>query len=324
MFWQRTLITSLLALGAHAGLSDMIMEGMNRDSPAVERRLKEIAKLSIMARGYIEVRQTTGQGSNTPLNPDGTINMEAWNEEANRACRESLRAIQAATNPSGACVCYNLPALNNVTGAFRADLRLFQLSQPTGTFSGIPQDKIEVGLTYQGASVSPDSSPRAAAPGSNNGTNANEVPLLQSYSFVGQIDDDAMEDGITMAQLQALVMPVVTLSGTNGNGEQVSTNVSMNEAAFVAGVFSQDVVMSTFRQAELAVEEEMERLKNGEIAFVLPGVQILIFPIGLIITSIWTIVGCSVYAYGTFARYNFRESHRRMVARQGKAGMARI
>ncbi|KAK3986004.1 hypothetical protein QBC44DRAFT_145207 [Cladorrhinum sp. PSN332] len=325
MFWQRTLVSSLLAMGAHAGLTEMFLEGLTRDSPAVERRLQEIAKASIMARGYIEVRQTAGQGSDTPVNPDGSINMDAWNEQANKACREALEAIQTATNPSGACVCYNLPALNNATGAFRADLRLFQLSQPSGDFSGIPQDKIEVGLTYQGASVSPDpSGPRAAAPGSNNGTNANELPLLQSYSFVGQIDDDAMEDGIDMARLQALVMPVVTLSATNGGGQQVSTNVSMNEAAFVAGVFSQEVVMSTFRQAELAVEEEMERLKNGETAFVLPGVQILIFPIGLIITSIWTVLGCAAYAYGTFARYNFREQHRRMVARVEKGGMARI
>ncbi|KAK4221563.1 hypothetical protein QBC38DRAFT_122064 [Podospora fimiseda] len=325
MFWQKTLVTSLLAMGAHAGITEMFLEGLQRDNPAVERRLQEIAKASIMARGYIEVRQTTGQGSNTPLNPDGTINMDAWNEEANKACREALAALPAATNPSGACVCYNLPALNNVTGTFRADLRLFQVSQPSGDFSGIPQDRIEVGLTYQGASVSPDSSgPRAAAPGSNNGTNANELPLLQSYSFVGQIDEDAMDDEIDMARLQALVMPVVTLSATNADGQKVSTNVSMNEAAFVAGVFSQEVVMSTFRQAELAVEEEMERLKNGETAFVLPGVQILIFPVGLIITSIWLVLGCAAYGYGTFARYNFREQHRRMVARAEKGGMARI
>lgn len=206
MFWPRTLVASLLAIRAHAGIADLIVEGLTRDSPAVERRLQEIAKASIMARGYIEVRQSTGQGSNTPLNPDGSINMEAWNEAANQACRDSLRMIQTATNPSGACVCYNLPALNNVTGTFEADLRLFQLSQPSGDFSGIPQDKIEVGLTYQGASVSPIASgSKAVVPGAgisarqeNNATRSGELPLLQSYLFVGQIDKDAMEGEITM------------------------------------------------------------------------------------------------------------------------------
>ncbi|KAK4182815.1 hypothetical protein QBC35DRAFT_140611 [Podospora australis] len=334
MFWQRTLVASLLAMGVQASIGNMIMEGMTRNSPGVERRLQEIAKSSLMARGYLETRQSTGQGSNTPLNPDGSINMEAWNEAANTACREALRSLTLASNPSGACVCYNLPALNNVTGTFEADLRLFQLNEPTGDFAGLPQDKIEVGLSYRGASVSPidaAEASRAVAPGGiaarqenvGNATNDN-LKLLQSYLFVGQIDKDAMDDDITMAQLQALVMPVVTLKAVNGDGETVSTTVSSNEAAFVAGVFSQEVVMSTFRMAELAVEEEVARLKNGTTAFVLPGVQLLIFPIGLIITSVWLVIGVVAYGAGTYARYNFRESHRRQMARVEKAGVARI
>ncbi len=119
-------------------------------------------------------------------------------------------------------------------------------------------------------------------------------------------------------------MPVVTLSANNAQGQKVSTNVSSNEAAFVTGVFSQEVVMSSFRQAELAVELEMERLQNGTTAFVLPGVQIMIFPIGLIITGLWTILGVGAYTYGTYNRYNFREHYRRRVARVGKGGVARI
>lgn len=119
-------------------------------------------------------------------------------------------------------------------------------------------------------------------------------------------------------------MPVVTLKAVDGNGQTVSTTVSSNEAAFVAGVFSQEVVMSTFRLAELAVEEEVARLKNGTTAFVLPGVQLLIFPIGLIITSVWMVIGITAYAAGTYARYNFRESHRRMMARVEKGNVARI
>lgn len=327
-------MASLLAIGAQASIGGMIMEGMTRNSPGVERRLQEMAKQSLVARGFLETRQSTGQGSNTPLNPDGSINMEAWNNAANTACREALRSLSLASNPSGACVCYNLPALNNVTGAFEADLRLFQLNEPTGDFAGITQDKIEVGLTYRGASVSPidaAEASRAVAPGGiaarqDNAGNVTDdsLRLLQSYLFVGQIDKEAMEGGITMAQLQALVMPVVTLKAVDGNGQTVSTTVSSNEAAFVAGVFSQEVVMSTFRLAELAVEEEVARLKNGTTAFVLPGVQVLIFPIGLIITSLWLVIGVTAYAAGTYARYNFRESHRRMMARVEKGKVARI
>lgn len=119
-------------------------------------------------------------------------------------------------------------------------------------------------------------------------------------------------------------MPVLTLSATNSQGRQVSTNVSSNEAAFVAGVFSQDTFMSSFRLAELAVEDEIARLRNGTTAFVLPGVQIMIFPIGLIITGIWTAIGVAAYGLGTYDRYNFREAYRRRVQRVEKSSVARI
>jgi hypothetical protein len=117
-------------------------------------------------------------------------------------------------------------------------------------------------------------------------------------------------------------MPVLTLSATNGQGRQVSTNVSSNEAAFVTGVFSQEIVMSAFRLAELAVEDEIARMRNGTTAFVLPGVQIMIFPIGLIITSLWMVIGIGAYAMGTYNRYNFRENYKRRIQRVEKAAVA--
>lgn len=126
------------------------------------------------------------------------------------------------------------------------------------------------------------------------------------------------------ADLQALVMPVVTLSGKNARDQNVSTTVSSNEAAFVVGEFSKEVVMSSFTLANLAVEDEIARMRNGTTAFVLPGVQILIFPIGLIITSLWMVVGIAAYGYGTFCRYNFREQYRRRMMMQQKAAVPRF
>ncbi|KAK3903381.1 hypothetical protein C8A05DRAFT_32880 [Staphylotrichum tortipilum] len=336
MLWQRTLVASILAAGAQAGLSDLIMEGLTQGNAGMERRLEGMAKANIRARGFLEARQAEvgAAAGSAPLKPDGSLDMEAWNTAANAACREALQSLQLATNPSGACVCYNLPLLNNVTGTFEADLRLFQLNEPTGLFQGIPQGTIEVELFYNGASVTevsqqPVSSAgvRARQVSINNGTAAADqgnLRLLQSYLFVGQVDKDQMKDEVTTAQLQALVMPVVTLKATNANGQIVTTNVSSNEAAFVVGVFSKDVVMSNFRMAELAVEAEIERLTNGTVAFVLPGVQLMIFPIGLIITSVWLVLGIGAYGMGTYARYNFREAHKRRMAVAQKGGMARI
>jgi len=201
MLWQRALVASFLAIGAQAGIGELIMEGLTRSSPAVERRLEDIAKASLRARGYLEVRQAEGLGGlggSTPIKPDGTLDMAAWNEAANAACRDALRSLELASNPSGACVCYNLPLLNNQTGTFEADLRLFQLNQPTGQFQGIPQDRIEVELSYNGASVTEVSQQPVAAAGIKARQNNNaDLPLLQSYLFIGQVDKDQMTGPVT-------------------------------------------------------------------------------------------------------------------------------
>jgi len=213
MLWHTTLVASLLASGAQAGIGSLVVEGMTRNSPQVERRLQEIAKSSLLARGYVETRQVMAQPN--ILNPDGTINMDAWNTEANRACQEALRDLPQASNPSGTCVCYNLPALDNRTGTFEADLRLFRRGEPTGDFLGIPPQNVQVGLSYRGASVSPVSMGRAsraatgAAASVAAGTSAlsarqgqinpNEtLELLQTYLFVGQIDRTKMSAAMTM------------------------------------------------------------------------------------------------------------------------------
>ncbi|AEO67258.1 uncharacterized protein THITE_2116160 [Thermothielavioides terrestris NRRL 8126] len=326
MLWQRTLVSSLLAIGAQAGIGDLVMEGLTRNGRTVERSLEESAMASLETRAYLETRQTMNSG--TPLKSDGSIDLNAWNTQVNAACQDSLRSLHTASNPSGTCVCYNLPLLNNETGAFEADLRLFQLSPPTGDFQGIPQDQIQVELSYQGASVSEVKNASAASAvrlraRQDNG-NGTDLPLLQSYMFVGQVDKDKMTGQVSMAQWQALVMPIVTLKATNGNGQTVSTNVSSNEAAFVTGVFSKDVVMSNLLLAQLAVNDQLAGLKNGTVAFVLPGIQLMIFPIGLIITSVWLLLGLVAYGFGTYERYQFREAHRRRVAVAAKAAVARF
>ncbi len=128
-------------------------------------------------------------------------------------------------------------------------------------------------------------------------------------------------------------MPTLTLTAVNSQGKTIATNVSSNEAAFVAGVFSQDIILSDFSRAQLAVDDIVSKLQlfnNGTlpagetIAFVLPGVQIMIFPIGLIVTSAWLLVGLVAVGFGTVQRMNFREQFRRRSARAGGKGAGRI
>lgn len=113
-------------------------------------------------------------------------------------------------------------------------------------------------------------------------------------------------------------MPTVTLTGMNMAGQTVTTNVSSNEAAFVTGVFSKEIIMSPAALAQKAVDELVLGVENGTVPFVLPGVHILIFPVGLVITCVWLAIGAAFIGFGTYERANYRRQYRRMVATQRK------
>jgi hypothetical protein len=210
MLWQHAIFSALFAAGVEAGIGALVVDGMTRNSPPLDRRMEEIAKAHLRSRGYLETRQdvqgTTGPASNVVLNQDGTIDMTTWDTMANDACNSALSHLSVASNPSGTCICYNLPALDNTTGTFEADLRLFQISSPTGDFTGIPPQNIQVGLAYKGASVSPVTTSTASqkvvskvvAPRQADVASNGTLKLLQSYLFVGQIDKTQMKSSMSM------------------------------------------------------------------------------------------------------------------------------
>ncbi|KAI0173153.1 hypothetical protein GGR52DRAFT_374995 [Hypoxylon sp. FL1284] len=294
---------------------------MVRTSAAIASLFATLALASVEPRmGAIlgpreDMLETRMEGGNGPLASRQAANgsdLTQWNMDTGAKCTKALSSLSIASNPSGAAVCYNLFSLNTDNGSFTADLHLYQVSDPSGDFLGIPPSEIAVGLQYSGATVSPvkgsdqpDVSKREDS----------KPPLLQAYMFIGQINADQMKQPMTMGVLEALVMPVVTLTGKNTAGREVSTNVSSNEAAFVNGIFSTEVVMSDFGIASLAVDNQTAMLHTGEVAFVLPGVNILIFPVGLVLTSIWLVVGVGFYGFGTYERYNYRDTYRRRKAR---------
>ncbi|KAJ9137530.1 hypothetical protein NKR23_g9111 [Pleurostoma richardsiae] len=329
MLFATTLTTAFLVASAAAGVADLVAEGvLVGRSAELERRMLSTADVDEFAPLAVVAKR---QSSDVVLNQNGTINMTAWDAQASAACTQALSTLPQASNPSGTCICYNLPALDNVTGTFEADLRLFQLNSPTGDFTGIAAKDIQVGLSYSGASVSPVSASAASKKivskvvGRQSTQSSTDLKLLQTYLFVGQIDKSKMTTDMNMATLQALVMPVVTLSAVNSAGTTVSTNVSSNEAAFVTGVFSTEVVMSDTAKAQAAVDDIVAKLKTSEVAFVLPGVQLLIFPVGLVVTSVWLVAGVAVIGLGFFERVSYREQYRSRTARAGKGSfMKRI
>ena len=144
----------------------------------------------------IERRQTSGTG----------VNATEWDAQTTAACNSALTALNGvANNPSGMAVCYNLPYLQNSTGVFEADLRLYMVAAPTGDFASIASSNVQVGLTYTGATVS-----AVNASSLKRGVDAGGVSLIswprddsrvmkrvtptlvQAYAFVGQINKDLL------------------------------------------------------------------------------------------------------------------------------------
>ncbi|KAF4507814.1 hypothetical protein G6O67_004275 [Ophiocordyceps sinensis] len=271
-------------------------------------------------------QEATGSGSSKlKLSLGEVSNSTDWDKETNKACVKALEPLPRSTNPSGNCLCYNLPSLDTNSGVFRCEIRVYRISEPREGFIGVSPSNINVGVQYHGASVSPvgvdefmsmgqSDTQRLATSKLARRDATREPQLLQMYMFVGQIDKTLMTDKLSMAQLEAIVMPTFTLTAQNTNGGPVSTNLSLNEAAFVNGVFSKQVILSDFASAQAAVDDKLAAVRNGTVAFVLPGIQIMVFPVGAIITGVWLLLGLVAYGFGTYERSMYAKAYKKRQA----------
>ena len=204
MLFNLPLAASLLATGAAAsGITALEPGAIPLSSPNI------LAKRHVDATPdhHLVRRQRPQFESTVTLNQDGTIDMNAWDNETESACQKSLKRLTIASNPSGACICYNLPSLDTENGVFEADLRIYKFNEPSGDFEGIAPEDIEVALIYNGASVSPvepgkmpsmNLARRKRQEVDGGGDGAPDLPLLQQYLLVGQINEDRLTDDMTM------------------------------------------------------------------------------------------------------------------------------
>ncbi|KXJ89082.1 hypothetical protein Micbo1qcDRAFT_14229 [Microdochium bolleyi] len=309
--------SSLVALAQAKWFEDSADPQMqNQEQPrALEGILPDAAMLD---------RRQTQQQNNTIVN--GSIDMAKWERDTTKACIDALGQLSGATNPSGTSVCYNLMSLDSSVGSgkFMADLRLFQVSSASGDFAGVAPANVAARVAFSGASVMLVSNVVATASDSAElklmrRQNAQAPVLIRTYQLAGTIDGEKLADQVDKGLLESWITPTVSLTATNLRGQQVSTQVTSNEAIFVNGIFSNDVTLSDFARAQLAVDDVKAALANGTAAFVVPGVNILIEPIGLWIAVVWTIIGFSAYGFGTYERYNHRDAYRTRKARSGNS-----
>jgi hypothetical protein len=96
-------------------------------------------------------------------------------------------------------------------------------------------------------------------------------------------------------------MPTVSVSAKSSTGQALNDVLSKTEAAFVTGSFADKAAAQASAAAASAANPP----------FVLPGVTIQIFPIGMILTGIWSVLFLTFVGLGTYGRLQFRQAYRR-------------
>lgn len=182
----------------------------------------------LLRRGFLEERQdasASSVGQDPIFTADGTLNMTAWNAQVNAACISSLRQLTVASNPSGTCVCYNLPALDNSTGVFEADLRLFRISDARDAFAGIAPEQVSVGVRFVGANVKTTDGSEpvvAAAVGSGSGGSSSAKASQNASS-------SQAETASSPSSVSAASVPVGRVGGS-GDGEAANALAARQDA----------------------------------------------------------------------------------------------
>lgn len=140
----------------------------------------------------LELRSSTDT-ANTTTNA-------GWNATTSKACMSALSSITRSSSISGTSICYNLPSLDNTTGAFIADLRLYQVSPPRGSFADVKLSDISVQASFDWATVRRVSSSEmnaSTATGMQKRSDSGPT-LLQTYLLAGQIDKRNMSGDLSM------------------------------------------------------------------------------------------------------------------------------
>ncbi|KAI9672552.1 MAG: hypothetical protein M1817_003318 [Caeruleum heppii] len=250
-----------------------------------------------------------------------TTDPNKWELDTQKACMDAMRALNSTIiSPCGIAFCYNLPFLDNSTGVFQADLRLYRVAAPGGAWAGIADGDVNVDLDFIGASVTmmkekikrSDSDGLFTMPLGKR-QQPDQPEMLQGFSFIGQMNTEALSKAIDKNQLQNYLLPNVTLSALTPSQQPLKTTLASADGSFVNGVLSQPA--DTCRACDAAASAG---------PFAMPGMRLAVFPIGLVITGCWALIGIVVVAAGTVERYQFREQYRRRKAREGKMAMRTI
>ncbi|EXJ90682.1 hypothetical protein A1O1_03786 [Capronia coronata CBS 617.96] len=235
------------------------------------------------------------------------------NQTISAACIDSLSKVTSVDNDAGLAACYNILQFDSQQGAFEADLRLYQMFDPSGDFQGVAVNDIMLSVTYPASTMFQSLTKRKKRDVGERQSTATEV---QQYTLFGTFQKNLDISKLNDTQLMSLMLPDVKLNAVNATQAPITANVTAADGAwFVVGQFTGE-----FKAAQVS-----PTIATAAIAaaapFVLPGVTLGIFPTGLIVTCAWTLLFFLAYGFGTLGRIKYRDAYRkRKAAQAGRTG----
>lgn len=348
MLFNNALVGGLMLAG-YASAKPPPVNALFKRSADIDHVLRRDADMmaTLTKRQDANGAASAPQISSSPASGDpAKADLAKWEEQTKAACGTALTALNGqASNPSGIAVCYNLPFLDNQTGIFQAELRMYNVSAPIDPWVGITAGDVSMALSYLGATVQtmngtfakrdiadgsyPPIKERAVAGQLVERQTAapNELKVLM---YVGKINSNLMGSAMTQyvpdypppydqtnplsrATLQPLLIPTIELTARNPtSGQDVSATLSSQEASFVNGVFAKQTTPTPTDAAALA---SASAAVNSAAPFVVPGQTLdpRVTKAGLIVTLTWAVGFITIYGLGTYGRIQFREQYRRRV-----------
>ncbi|KAI1936834.1 hypothetical protein LOZ66_004341 [Ophidiomyces ophidiicola] len=263
------------------------------------------------------------------------VNEQQFNETATAACVTALGRVRRVINPSGLAACYNIPFFNATTGTFAADIRLYQVSPPSGGFAGVPTSQYTLEMIIPSATVSSPNRLQSNVP-----TGPNSPMLLQDFRHIGRLDQLLQIEKLSLyvvfishtqnprsnaslrQDLRIILLPNITITTRSASNDSVSTALSSDTLSYVTGfLMNQDQSPNNITFPDAAAQ--LPAIMAAATKFVIPGVSLGIFPIGAIVTCIWSGLLILTVGLGTLQRMQFREHFRgrvRMDAARKRSG----
>jgi hypothetical protein len=261
-----------------------------------------------MLEGHLERRQTSAS------NITATTSTSELNATIASACLDGLAGISSVSNQAGITACYNILKHNVEERVFEADLRLYLAGQASGAFSDIVPGDMMIGVTYPPSTTFESLMKRSLRIVARQTSGMSE---MQQYSLRGHFGETMEIEKLNQTELMSLMVPEISINAVSAADQKpITTNISSTEMAYFVvgnfqGQFTRSVLSSEMQKAAITASTK----------FILPGTTFGIFPVGLIVTSVWMVLFCVAFGAGTLGRLRHRKVYRaRKAAVGGRVG----